>query len=126
VLGERVDSRGGILEERVSGEDLADRRDPVALAAGLINVKDFIAFKKGLSLSIPERAKLGIYARVRAVLHEPTMTMALLGVVVLALLVNTVELLCTADLPALCTAVLTQHALSPLQRYASDALRAAR
>ena len=36
---------------------------------------------------------------------------------VLAVVVNFVELLCTAGLPAIYTAVLTQHALSPLAHY---------
>jgi hypothetical protein len=43
---------------------------------------------------------------------------ALAGVVVLALVVNVIELLCTAGLPALYTAVLAQHDLSAGARHA--------
>lgn len=70
-------------------------------------IKDFFAFRRGLSLSIPESAKPGLYARVRRVVSAERLTAALAGAVVLALLVNTVELLCTAGLPALYTQILT-------------------
>jgi hypothetical protein len=46
----------------------------------------------------------------------------LLGVAVLAVLVNFIELLCTAGLPAIYTAVLTQQQVSPGGRYAYLAL----
>ena len=36
-----------------------------ALLIGVINIKDFFAFKKGISLSIPESSKPGLYKRVR-------------------------------------------------------------
>jgi hypothetical protein len=39
----------------------------LAIVVGSIHVKDFFAFKKGISLSIPESAKPGIYARVRKI-----------------------------------------------------------
>jgi len=42
----------------------------------------------------------------------------LLGVAALAVVVNFIELLCTAGLPAIYTAVLTQHELSPVAHYA--------
>lgn len=90
----------------------------VALLFGAVNVKDFVAFGRGPSLSIPERVKPGLYARARNVLRAPTPAAALLGVALLAVLVNFVELLCTAGLPAIYTAVLTQHQLTPAAHYA--------
>jgi hypothetical protein len=74
---------------------------------GAVNIKDFFAFRRGLSLSIPESAKPGIYSLVHAVAAARRLTAALAGAIVLALLVNTVELLCTAGLPALYTQILT-------------------
>lgn len=94
----------------------------VALAIGAINVKDFFAFKVGLSLSIPESAKPGIYARVRDVVQAPRTAGALLAVAGLALLVNTVELLCTAGLPAIYTQVLASKGLSWWRHYSYLAL----
>jgi hypothetical protein len=90
----------------------------VALAIGGFNVKDFFAFGRGVSLSIPESAKPGLYARVRSILNAEALTTSLLAVASLAVVVNVVELLCTAGLPAIYTAVLTQTDLSPLAHYA--------
>ncbi len=39
----------------------------IAILIGAIHIKDFFAFKQGVSLSIPEAAKPGIYARVRKI-----------------------------------------------------------
>lgn len=90
----------------------------VALLIGIINVKDFVAPGRGVSLSIPEAAKPGLYARARSVLQVETLAASLIGVAMLAVLVNFVELLCTAGLPAIFTAVLTEHDLSTGGYYA--------
>jgi glutaredoxin len=89
----------------------------VALLIGLVNVKDFFAFGRGVSLSIPEAAKPGIYARVRRVLNAEALPASMAAVAVLAVAVNFVELLCTAGFPAIYTAVLVQHQLPPLAHY---------
>ncbi|HNC68129.1 MAG TPA: NrdH-redoxin, partial [Thauera aminoaromatica] len=89
----------------------------LAMLIGLINVKDFFAFRRGVSLSIPESAKPGIYARARAILKAESLPASLAAVAVLAVVVNFVELLCTAGLPAIYTAVLTGQDLSPLAHY---------
>jgi len=94
----------------------------IALALGGLNVKDFFAFGAGVSLGIPERAKPGIYARVRRILTAENMAGAIAGVVVLAALVNTVELLCTAGLPALYTQILTLRELPGWAYYGYLAL----
>jgi glutaredoxin len=88
-----------------------------AIAIGLIHVKDFFAFKQGPSLSIPESAKPGIYARIRRIVTAENLPAALAAAFVLAVLVNMVELLCTAGLPALYTSILTQRGYSIAARY---------
>lgn len=90
----------------------------VGLMVGAIHVKDFFAFKKGVSLSIPEAAKPGIYARTRAIITAEHLAGAILGAVTLAVLVNIVELLCTAGLPALYTEVLASYQLPIWKNYA--------
>lgn len=90
----------------------------LALAVGGVNVKDFFALGRGPSLSIPESAKPGFYKRVRGILHAENLAAAMTGIVILAFLVNLVELLCTAGLPAVYTAVLTAQHLSTWQYYA--------
>ena len=84
----------------------------VALAIGAFNVRDAIRSHRGYALSVPESAKPGLYARVRKVLRAESLLASLLGVALLAILVNFIELLCTAGLPAIYTAVLTQQELS--------------
>jgi len=89
----------------------------IAIAAGLINVKDFFAFGRGITLGIPERAKPGIYRRMRGLLHAPTMSAAIVGAAVLAILVQVVEFLCTSGFPALFTRILTLRQLDTWNYY---------
>ena len=88
----------------------------IALFVGAVNVKDFFAWRQGITLGIPASAKPGLYARVRAILHAENLTGALTGIMILAGLVNTIELLCTAGFPALYTQVLALQGL-PMWEY---------
>ncbi|WP_197534735.1 glutaredoxin domain-containing protein [Symmachiella dynata] len=94
----------------------------LAIGVGSIHVKDFFAFKKGISLSIPDSAKPGIYERTRRIVTAETMWAAMAGAIVLAVLVNIVELLCTAGLPALYTNVLMMQDYPVAKNYAYIAL----
>jgi hypothetical protein len=94
----------------------------IAALIGFVNVKDFIAFGRGLSVGIPDAAKPALYARVRRVLQAENLTGALGGVIVLAFMVNAVELLCTSGLPAVYTQVLASRDLSAWQHYGYLAL----
>ncbi len=89
----------------------------IALFMGAVNVKDFFALHRGMSLSIPKSAKPGLYARIRRILQADNFAGALVGVIVLACLVNTIELLCTAGFPALYTQLLTMQQLPAWQYY---------
>ena len=89
----------------------------LAIIAGAINLKDFVAFGRGISLSIPATAKRGIYTRLRAILHAQRLWPALAGTVVLAVLVQIVELLCTSGFPALYTRILTLSRLDSSSYY---------
>jgi glutaredoxin len=90
----------------------------LAIIAGAINLKDFIAFGRGVTLSIPAAAKPGIYAQLRAILRSQRLWPALAGTVVLAVLVQLVELLCTSGFPALYTRILTLRQLDRTSYYA--------
>jgi hypothetical protein len=94
----------------------------LAVFVGAVHVKDFAAFGRGVSLSIPASQKARIGARVGAILRANRLAGAMLGVVALAFLVNTVELLCTAGLPAVYASVLSSHDLSTASRYGYLAL----
>ncbi|HEX4882713.1 MAG TPA: glutaredoxin domain-containing protein [Casimicrobiaceae bacterium] len=89
----------------------------LALAYGLVNVKDFFAFGRGFTLSISERNKADIYRRMRAVLATPSMGAAVAGTIVLGILVQIVEFMCTSGFPALFTRILTLRALDTASYY---------
>ncbi len=90
----------------------------MSICVGTVHVKDFFAFGKGVSLSIPESAKPGIYDRVRKIVMAENLTGAVAGAIVLAVLVNVIELLCTAGLPAMYTQILTMQDYPPWKNYA--------
>ncbi len=89
----------------------------LGLIVGLIHIKDFFAFKKGVSLSIPESSKPRLYDRVRRVVMAENLFAAIVGATVLAVLVNIIELLCTAGLPAMYTGILTMQKYPPWENY---------
>jgi glutaredoxin len=89
----------------------------IALLAGMINLKDFWFYGRGVSLSIPDAAKPDIYARMRRILQAKNLTGALIGAVVLAILVQIVEFMCTSGFPALYTRILTLKQLDSMSYY---------
>lgn len=89
----------------------------LALFVGTVNVKDFFALHRGISVSIPESAKPGFYARVRQILQAEHLAGAMVGIVVLAGLVNMIELLCTAGFPVVYTQILTMQQLPTWEYY---------
>jgi len=94
----------------------------LALLIGAVHVKDFFALHRGFSLSIPESVKPTLYERMRGIVRAESLFAALGGVAVIAVLVNLVELLCTAGLPALYTQVLSYYPLSDPGYYGYLAL----
>ena len=90
----------------------------IAALIGVLNVKDSVVLGWGPSVGIPEAAKPGIYSQVRRVLRAENLFGAVIAVIILAILVNTVELLCTAGLPAIFTQVLTMYSLPNWAYYA--------
>jgi hypothetical protein len=89
----------------------------VALCVAGINIKDFFLFKRGISLTIPESKKPGLFGRMRGLLHESSVPAMFLGTVILALAANSYELLCTAGFPLVFTRILTLSNLQPLEYY---------
>lgn len=94
----------------------------VAVGIGALNAKDFVALGRGPSLGVPAAVKPRLYAQVRRVLHADHLPAALAAAAVLAILVNVVELVCTAGLPAVYTHVLTSRQLPAWQYHAYLAL----
>ena len=72
----------------------------VAGIFGVVSVKDYFAFRKGLSFTISDSAKPGLYHRMRAVAGERALLPALGATVLLAVGVSLLETPCTAGSPS--------------------------
>jgi thiol-disulfide isomerase/thioredoxin len=90
----------------------------LALTMGVINVKDYFWFKQGVSLSIPESAKPGLFQRMRGIVATGRTGPMLASTVLLAIAANSYELLCTAGFPMVYTRSLTLAGLETWQYYA--------
>jgi len=88
----------------------------VAILISLINIKDYFWFKKGVSLSISDNAKPKIFDRIRYLLRLDSIVTVILATVVLAIVANSYELLCTAGFPMVYTRILTLKSL-PVESY---------
>ena len=89
----------------------------VALIIGLINVKDFFWFKRGVSLSISESSRQSLFKRMRSLLNTQSTTGVLMATTGLALFANLYEFLCTAGFPMVYTRLLTLTGMPDWQYY---------
>ena len=90
----------------------------LALTVAALNIKDYFWFKEGPSLSIPDAAKPGLFKRMREVVTTGNMGPMLASTVLLAIVANSYELLCTAGFPMVYTRALTLASLESWQYYA--------
>jgi cytochrome c biogenesis protein CcdA len=87
----------------------------IAIIFGLINVKDFFWFKKGVSLTISEKRKPGIYQKIRQLItQDQSLTAMILTTASLALGVTLAELPCTSGLPVTWTNMLITQGVNSL------------
>ncbi len=89
----------------------------LAILIALINIKDYFWFKKGFSLTIPDHEKPGLIDRIRKLLCLESISTVIVATVVLAIVANSYELLCTAGFPMIYTRILTLKALSVESYY---------
>jgi len=83
----------------------------LALGFGLIHVKDFLAFRRGPSLSIPDRFKPRIYRGGRALREDRPLAVTLGITVALAAGVALMELPCTAGFPVIWSTLVSEAGL---------------
>ena len=88
-----------------------------AILIGCVHIKDYLAFKQGVSLSIPDSVKPTIYNRIRNVIYAKNIITTFIAIVIMATLVNLIELLCTAGLPAVYTKILTLQQFNTTKYY---------
>lgn len=98
----------------------------VAVIIALVNIKDYMWFKhgrfkhdrfeKGFSLSISDDEKPKLFDRIRQLLRLDSLPTVIFATVVLAIVANSYELLCTAGFPMVYTRILTLKLL-PTESY---------
>ena len=84
----------------------------LALAFAAVSIKDYFAYKQGLSFSIPERFKPRIYRGSRAVSQDRPLPVVLATTVALAAGVALIELPCTAGFPVVWTNLTAEAGVS--------------
>jgi len=89
-----------------------------AMFAGIINIKDFFAFQKGFSLTIPAKWQPKIRERMKYLADVAKGAGLIGGVIFLAFTINLVELMCTIGFPVIYLNILTQHGFPTIVNYA--------
>lgn len=89
----------------------------IAVLTGLINVRYYFWFQEGVSLMLSDGQKHGLFHRARALLCERSVPALLASTVLLALVANMYELLCTAGFPMVYTRILTLNELPAVGHY---------
>ncbi len=89
----------------------------VAIIVGLINMKDFFFFKKGMSFTIPNKWKPKLFKKMRGLVREEATLAIIVGTIILAFIANSFELICTFGLPAIYTRALTLQNLPTFTYY---------
>jgi cytochrome c biogenesis protein CcdA/glutaredoxin len=85
----------------------------LALTIGAINVKDYFAFKQGVSLTISDRHKPKLYQRMRSVADPNRPLLPVLGgTAALAVGVSLIETPCTAGFPVLWADLLAEQGVA--------------
>jgi len=87
----------------------------VAGVFGIVSAKDYFAFKRGISFTIKDSAKPGIYQRMRAAAGQRALIPALGATIVLAVGVSLLETPCTAGFPVLWTGMLHANGVGPAE-----------
>jgi hypothetical protein len=83
-----------------------------ALGFGLVSIKDYFWYGRGITFSIPEGQKPGIYQRLRRLRQENMSKSALIGATVaMASGIALVELPCTAGFPVVWSGILAERGI---------------
>jgi hypothetical protein len=89
----------------------------VAVCMAVLNIKDFLFFKRGVSLTIPDGKRDVLIARMRKLATSGRTPAMVAGAALLAIGANFYELLCTAGFPMVYTRVLTLRKMGMAEYY---------
>jgi thiol-disulfide isomerase/thioredoxin len=88
----------------------------IAVMIALVNIKDYFWFKRGFSLTIADDEKPKLIDRIRQLLRLDSIASVVFATILLAIVANSYELLCTAGFPMVYTRILTLRSL-PTESY---------
>jgi glutaredoxin len=87
----------------------------VAIVFALVNIKDYFWYKEGVSLTISDKKKPGIYKGIRRIMNAEESILGLVSAtVILAAGVSLVEFSCTAGFPMIWTNLLATYEVTGL------------
>lgn len=89
----------------------------VALGGGGYYLKEYFFNKHAGCVSTKTEGRKKVFAKLKQLTHEKHFLIAFIGIILLAIAVNLVELICSAGLPAVYTQILTMSQLPTWQYY---------
>jgi hypothetical protein len=89
----------------------------LVVAAGLINIKDFFFFQKGISLTLPKQWKPKVMKKMKMLVNMSSFSAMIAGVITVAFVVNVIELMCTVGFPMIYTKILSTYNLPQTTYY---------
>lgn len=90
----------------------------LALFGGSYNLREFVVNKSSGCKVTNKESRQKVFVRLKSIVNENSFWIAFAGIIALAFMVNLVELVCSAGLPAVYTQVLAMNDLSGLHYYA--------
>jgi len=89
----------------------------IAVFAGIVNIKDYFYFQKGISLTLPKTQKEKFFQRLKNLSLAKSTLALIITTILIACTVNIYELLCTFGFPMVYTRILTLRELPSLEYY---------
>ncbi len=89
----------------------------LAFIFGLVNIKDYFFYGKGLSFSIPDSVKPRLFKKTRALIKQENLFFLLFSTFLLSLGVAIIELPCTAGLPLIWSGIILSSAQANFYAY---------
>jgi len=89
----------------------------VALVFGIINVKKYFSIKEDGCEVVSDNKRVKIMDKIKEIVVSKSFILSMIGIAILAISVNIIELLCSLGLPVMYTQVLAMNDLSNTQYY---------
>ncbi|RLJ00202.1 MAG: hypothetical protein DRP06_02370 [Candidatus Aenigmatarchaeota archaeon] len=89
----------------------------MCIIAGLLNIKDYFFFQRGISFSLSKGKRSKLTERVKKLSLAKSIPVLILGTIIIASTVSLVAIACTFGIPLAYTKILTSNSLPYMQYY---------